>query len=250
VPVFVLLGFAANYAFLLLFFPLIFAILYFDYSKNGREGWRFAHLGVTTVTAFAMYVYMTWAVYHTERVSKYNHLEAIAYMEEKLGHVLSSFTRWYISYAVFGIDFDSGRKLTTLDNTPWGSDFYANYFSPIALLTAILLCVSTLAFAFLLWKRAARKEQGFFNKSPYYLFMVAPLLLPLAYLIFWDIDRLAWSTLLTQTLFIAHTYSEKEKDTAFAPFERIKGRKRLLICVALLLCIAVPMFVFDTMIFL
>ena len=238
VPVAVCLGITANSAFMLLFFPLIFALLYYEYIKSGTERVRLVHLIVTTVSAFAMELYMVWAPFHSDQLAKFSYTDSLRYLENKIGRALNSFELWYISTSVFGKN-SAGMPVPSESHYAWLQDWW---LQPRFLLIAIIICAPILIFTFTIWWKMAKGEKGVIKKSPYLLFMLAPLVMFPEFLIFMDIDRLVWGVLLTQALLVVHVFMADGKQQVFAPLAA--GKKRWIIYTALFLCIIVPLIVF------
>jgi hypothetical protein len=248
VPVCVCLGIMASQSFMLLFFPLVFAIQYYEFIKSGMKRTRLSNLITTPVSSFALTLYMQWAVSHSELVSKYSYTEAIAYLERKAGHALvDDVSSWYFSSGVFGKLLD-GRKFTLVSINAW-SPF--DYFKPIYYVFALLICAPILIFTLTIWRKHMKGEKGFWKKSPYILFMLAPLIIFPAFLIFVDIDRLVSSALLTQVLLIAYVFFANGQGEAFIRLKEIgTGKYRWLLYAAVLLGVIVPLMVFRSSVWL
>jgi len=242
VPVCTCLGIMASESFLLLFFPLVFALLYYEFIKGGRKRARLFNLIATTASSFALWVYFQWAVSHSELVSKYSYAEAIAYLERKTGRVFADelFSN-YVSGGVFGKILD-GRNFPLARINAW-SQF--NYFYPKYYVYALLICAPILIFTLAIWRRHIKGEEGFWKKSPYMLFMLAPAILFPAFLVFMDMDRLVSSVLFTQVLLIAYVFFADGQNGAFTRLKEIgTGKTRWLLYAAVILGVIVPLMVF------
>jgi len=213
VPIFSCLAIMANYAYVLLLFPFIFAVLYYEYAKSGFQKTRGRNLAVTTLSSLLMEAYMIFAVMHSSLVSKYSPAEAIAYMENKIGHsFVDGFIPQYICGTVFG--WYGGPQVldkVTIVGNP-------EAFVPWKIVPALLFCAPVLLFTFTAWLLLMKDERGFLKKSPYILFMIAPLALIPASFVFMDYDRLAWGVIITQGLLLAHVYLSRDE----AVFSRMK----------------------------
>jgi len=238
------LGIMTNYSYALLFFPLVFAMQYYEFIRGGMKRTRLYNLIATTISSFAMGVYMLWVPFHSELVSKYSAPEAIAYLERKAGYKFTQLDIWYITSTIFGRHVD-GQKLTFLDATSLGR--YGGYFNPIFYVTALLICMPILIFTLTIWRRHVKGEKGFWKKSPYLLFMLAPaIIFPVFYFVFGDIDRLVSAVLLTQVLLMAYVFFADGQNEAFIRLKEIKTWKRQLLYVAVLLGVLVPLMVFRS----
>jgi len=239
VPVCVCLGIMASESFMLLFFPLVFALLYYEFIKSGRKPARLYHLIATTVSSFALEAYMLWVPFHSELVSRYSFAEAIAYLERKIGH---AFDDVYVSGGVFG-KIPGGQYFPFLSFHTWAR---AYYFKPIYYVLALLICAPILTFTLAIWRRHIKGEKGFWQKSPYILFMLAPAILFPAFLVFMDMDRLVSSVLLTQVLLIAYVFFADGQNGAFLRLKEIgTGKYRWLLYASILLGVIVPLLVFH-----
>ena len=243
VPICVFLGILANPTYMLFFFPLVFALLYYEFIKSGRKRTRLSKLIVTTASSFALQIYMLWTIFSDGQVGKYSLTEAIAYVERKIGYTLSDPERWSISTTTFGM-VSSGRPMSPEYTTPWSD--WGDWFKPMNFLIALAIGLPILIFTLSIWRRLAKDQKGVLRKSPYLLFMTAPLTLFPLHLFFADIDRLLWSMLLTQVLLLAYVYITDGQEVAFARLKRIlAGKKGWLAFILLLLGIAVPLIVFS-----
>ena len=238
VPVTLFFGIATNYAHVLLFFPLIFALLYYEYINSGRKRVRLIHLIVTTISSAALELYMLWAPFHSGQLAKYSYEDSLMYLERKIGRALNSFELWYISTSIFGKN-SAGASISRELHYSWLQDWW---LQPKFFLIAVLVCVPVLIFTFAIWRKLAKGEKGFLKKSPYFLFMLAPLIIFPEFLIFMDIDRLVWAALLTQVLLVVYVFLSNGQHPAFAP--PAEGKRRWIMYVMLALCIIIPMIVF------
>jgi len=247
-PVCVCLGIMASESFMLLFFPLVFAMLYYEFIKGGMKRTRLYNLIATTVSSFALAVYMQWAVLHSELVSKYSYAESIAYLERKIGRAFTEVfgdlhVEMYVSSGIFGKVLD-GRKFALMSINAW-SQF--DYFKPVFYIIALLICAPILIFTLTIWRRRMKGEKGFWKKSPYILFMLAPLIIFPAFLVFGDIDRLVSAVLLTQVLLLAYAFFADGQNEAFMRLKEIStGKYRWLLYAAVLLGVIVPLMVFRS----
>ena len=241
VPVCVCLGVMTSESFMLLFFPLIFALLYYEFIKGGRKRKRLYHLIATTASPFALWLYMLWAVMHSELVSKYSAAEAIAYLERKAAYTFSFYEKFYLVGAIFGKTLD-GRSVTPSDFNA----FSAGYFKPIYYVVALLICTPVLIFTLTIWRKQMKGEKGFWKKSPYILFMLAPVIIFPAFLLFSDMDRLVSSVLFTQVLLMAYVFFVNGQDEVFLRLKEIgTGKYRWLLYAAVLLGVIVPLSIFQ-----
>jgi len=242
-PVCCCLGIMANYSFSLLFFPFVFALLYYEYIKSGMKRSRLANLIVTTASSLAMTIYMLWVPRHIELVCKYSYTKMIEYLEWKAGQSFQCADGWYVSTTVFGklLDGESGDVFALLN--PWSGN--VNWFLPKYYVFALLLCAPILLFTLPIWWKHMKGEEGFWKKSPYILFMIAPLLLVPVFRIFMDISRLVYSILLAQVLLVAYIFITDGKNEAFTRLKALgQGKKRWIAFVIFALCIVVPLIVF------
>ena len=238
VPITLFLGTATNYAHMLFFFPLIFALMYYEYIKSGRRPVRLVHLIVTTISSAAMELYMVWAPFHSDQLSNYSYTDAILYIEEKAGRILEPYERWYISVSVFGKDA-AGVPISPGMHYSWLHDWW---LQPRFFLAALLICAPIVFFSLLVWRKLAKGETGFLKKSPYFLFMLAPLIVFFEFLFFADLDRLVWGALFTQVLLMAYIFITDGQNKAFTP--PAAGKKRWMIYAGFFLAIIVPAIVF------
>ena len=242
VPVCVCLGIMVSESFMLLFFPLVFALLYYEFIKGGRKRTRLYHLTATTASSFALEVYMLWAPFHSELVSKYSYAQSIAYLEEKIGRVFTDDPiAAYVSGGVFGKILD-GQRFPLLSINAW-SQF--DYFKPIFYVFALLICAPILIFTLTIWRGHMKGEQGFWKKSPYMLFMLAPMIIFPAFFVFMDMDRLVSAVLLTQVLLLAYVFFADGRNEAFNRLKELStGKYRWLLYAAVILGVIVPLMVF------
>jgi len=239
VPVCVCLGMMASESYMLLFFPFVFALLYYEFIKGGMKRTRLYNLIATTVSSFAMWLYMQWAVINSELVSKYSFAEAIAYLERKIGYAFTDdLNSFYFSAGVFGKILD-GREFPLISINAW-SQF--DYFNPIFYVIVFLFCAPILIFALSIWRKHINGESSFWQKSPYILFMLAPLIIFPAFLVFMDLDRLASAVLFTQVLLLAYVFFADGQNAAFVRLKEIgTGKYRWLLYAAVLLGVIVPL---------
>jgi len=243
VPVCVCLGIMTSESYMMLFFPLVFALLYYEFIKGGMKRTRLFNLIATTAASFALEVYMQWAISHSELVGKYSFAEAIAYLERKTGRAFTENLHGalYLSRGVFGKSLD-GQNAPLISINAW-SQFYD--YKPIYYVVALLICAPILIFTLAIWHRRGKGEKGFWKKSPYILFTVAPLIIFPAYLVFMDMDRLVSAVLLTQVLWTAYVFFADGQNEAFTRLKEIStGKYRWLLYAAVLLGIIVPLVVF------
>ena len=241
VPVCVCLGIMTSESFMLLFFPLIFALLYYEFIKGGMKRTRLYTLITTTISSFALEMYMQWAVLHSELVSKYSFEESIAYLERKAGRV---FTEVYVSVGVFGKLLD-GQKISFFNMAINGRRF--EYFKPIYYVIALLICAPILIFTLTIWRGRMKGEKGFWKKSPYMLFMLAPAIIFPGFFVFGDMDRLVSAVLLTQVLLLAYAFFADGQNEAFMRLKEIStGNYRWLLYAAVLFSVIVPLMVFRS----
>jgi len=246
-PVCVCLGIMTNYSYVLLFFPLVFALQYYELIKSGKKRTRLFNLIATAISSFALEVYMLWAPLHSELVSKYGIAEAIAYLEKKAGYTFTEAEAWYITSAVLGRHMD-GKRIAFNDYTTWSR---YDWFDPIFYVNALLICAPILIFTLAIWRRHMKDEKGFWNKSPYMLFMLAPAVLFPVFLIFGDMDRLVSAVLFTQVLLLAYAFFADGRNGAFLRLKKIgTGKYRWLLYAAVLLGVIVPLLIFRSSIWL
>jgi len=241
VPVCVCLGIMTSESFMLLFFPLIFALLYYEFIKGGLKRTRLFNLVATTLSSFALAVYMLWIPFHSELVSRYSFAESIAYLERKIGRAfMDDKSSAYVSGGVFGKILD-GQDFPFIRVNAW-SRF--DYFNPTYYVIALLICAPILIFTLAIWRGHMKGEKDFWKKSPYILFMLAPLIIFPAFLVFMDIDRLASTILLTQVLLMAYVFFADGQNEAFVRLQEIgAGKYRCFLFAAILLGVIVPLMV-------
>jgi len=253
VPVLSCLGIMANYAYALLFFPLIFALQYYTYIKSGLMRLRLVQLIVTTVSSAALTAYMTLAPFYSELLYRlglyrYNYEEAVAYLGDKLGRELTGHEILYMSYTVFGmgptpedtwVPIATGAFSALHPDVGW---FHQRFY-----INATVIIIPMLFFAFRVWWRMAKGETGFINKSPYYLFMLAPFIIYPAFMVFADIDRLVWSALLAQLLLMIYVFIQNGQNKAFEWLKQITKKDKLAILIIILFALAIilPMLRFN-----
>jgi len=245
-PVCACLGVMTNYSYVLLFFPLVFALQYYELIKSGLKRARLFNLIATMVSSFALEVYMLWVPFHSELVSKYSYTEAIAYLERKAGYRFSKLDVWYITSAVFGKHLD-GQKLALFDMSTLSR---YDWFNPIFYVTALLICAPILIFTLTIWRRHVKGEKGFWKRSPYMLFMLAPAIIFPVFLVFGDMDRLVSTVLLTQVLLLAYVFFSDGQNEAFIRLKEMGTGKRWLLYTAVLFGLIVPLMVFRSTIWL
>ena len=264
IPVLSCLGIMTNHAFVLLFFPLLFALQYYEYIKSGLKKSRLLQMIVTTVSSALLAAYMVLAPAYSGLLQKYglykySHAQAIAMLEAKIGRTLDVHEILYTSFSVFGMrpaaevyDLDAYYSTYAGEFSPWNpqteefiSTFLPQYF--FLHLYAFLILAPIVVFAFAVWRKMAKGETGFLSKSPYYLFMLAPFIIVPAFVVFVDMDRLVWSALLTQLLFVIYVYFKNERDVAFERLKQItKNDKTAILCAALFgLAIFLPVLLFK-----
>ena len=253
VPVFSCLGILTNYAFALLFFPLLFALQYYAYIQSGLQKTRLAQLLVTAGSSGALALYSVAAPYNSEWMHKlglyrYSCAQAIAYLEEKLGHVLEEADRLYIANTVFGMDARGGSFVAIPPGRLTAFSPLAGWFHPKFYGNALLICAPIVIFTCIVWRRMAKGETGFWKRSPYYLFMLAPFFLVPAFMVFQDIDRLVWSVLLAQLLLMVYVYLKNGQSGAFGRMGEITKKDKLAIAgiAVFLLAILLPLLFFKT----
>jgi len=239
VPVCVCLGVMVSESYILLFFPLVFATQYYELIKGSLKRTRLFNLIATMVSSFAMWFYMQWAVLNSELVSKYSFAEATAYLERKAGR---AFTKdWYVRSGIFGKIFD-GQDFALININAW-SQF--DYFKPVYYVLALLFCAPILIFTLAIWRGHMKGESGFWEKSPYILFMLAPAIIFPAFLVFADMDRLVSAVLFTQVLLLAYVFFADGQNAAFLRLKEMgAGKYRWLLFVAVLLGVIVPLLLF------
>ena len=243
VPACVCLGILANPTYMLFFFPLVFALLYYEFIKSVRKRTRLSNLIVTTASSFALQIYMLWTIFNDKQVGKHSQAEAIAYIERKIGYTLSALDYWAISFTTFGTD-SSGTSMAPEYTTPWSD--WSGWFKPMNFLIALAIGLPILIFTLAVWRKLAEGEKGFWRKSPYFLFMIAPLTLFPFHLVITDLDRLVWSILMTQVLLLAYVFIADGQGEAFARLRRISaGKKGWLAFILLLLGVVIPLIVFS-----
>ena len=242
VPVCVCLGIMTSESYMLLFFPLVFALLYYEFIRGDMKRTRLYNLIATTASSFALEVYMQWAGSHSEFVSKYSFEESIAYLERKTGRAFTDNLHGvqYLIRGVFGKLLD-GQKLPLIRINAWSHD----WFKPVFYVTALAICAPILIFTLTIWRRHMKGEKDFWKKSPYILFMLAPAIIFPAYLVFLDMDRLVSSVLLTQVLLLAYVFFADGQNEAFVRLKEIStGKHRRLLYAAVLLGVIVPLLIF------
>jgi len=254
VPLLSCLGILANYAYALLFFPLLFALLYYEYIQSGLKKSGLARLIVTTGSSAALGLYMMVAPFYSELMHriglyKYDYDQAIALLEGRVGRALDPHELLYISHTIYGkIPCGDLYTYVPIKMGEFGafSPIYG-WFQPRYILCAALLCLPVCVFSLLVWRRMAKGEAGFLKRSPYYLFMLAPLIILPGFAVFSDIDRLVWSALLTQLLLVIYVFFKKGEDAAFERMKEITKRDKLaLACIVLFgLAILLPLLVFK-----
>jgi len=243
VPICVCLGILANPTYMPFFFPLVFALLYYEFIKSGRKRTRLSGLIVTTASSFALQIHMLWTIFNDKQVGKYSRAETIAFIERKIGYTLNALERWTISGPTLGVD-SSGMSASPEYATPWSD--WGDWFKPTNYLIALAIGLPILIFTLAIWRRLAEGEKGFWRKSPYFLFMIAPLTLFPLHLFFSDLDRLVWSILMTQVLLLAYVFITDGQREAFARLSGIAaGKKGWTAFVLLLLGIVIPLIVFS-----
>jgi len=243
VPVCACLGIMANYSYVLLFFPLVFALQYYELMKSGIKRTRLYNLIVTVVSSFALEAYMLWAPLNSERVSKYSFAEAIAYLERKAGYTFTKNELWYLSSAIFGRHAD-GEKIGFNDYSTFSQ---YNWFDPTFYVDALLICAPLLIFTLAIWRRHVKGEVGFWQKSPYMLFMLAPAIIFPVFLLFGDLDRLVSAVLFTQALLMAYVFFADGQNEAFMRLKKMgTGKYRWLLFAAVLLGVILPLLVFRS----
>jgi len=241
VPVCVCLGIMTSESFMLLFFPLILALQYYELIKSGIKRTRLYNLIATAASSFAMWLYMLWAVVNSEIVSKYSFTEAIAYLESKIGYAFSIGEKLYLVGVIYG------KTLDEQDVVP--SDFnafsVANYFNPLFYVIALLFCAPILIFTLTIWRRHMKSEEGFWQKSPYMLFMLGPAIIFPAFFVFSDMDRLVSAVLFSQVLWLAYVFFTDGQNAAFTRLKEMgTGKYRWLLFAAVLLGVLVPLLIF------
>ena len=243
VPACVFLGILANPTYMLFFFPLVFALLYYEFIKSGRKRTRLSNLIVTTASSFALQIYMLWTIFNDKQVGKYSFTEVVAYIERKIGYALPLPLRWDIGFTSFGVDAD-GASISAAYATKWAD--WGAWYNPMNYLIALAIGLPILIFTLAIWRRLAKGEKGFWRKSPYFLFMIAPLVLFPLHLFFMDVDRILWSILLTQVLLLAYVFITDRQGEAFEQLRGfVAGKKGWLVFVLLLLGIVIPLIVFH-----
>ena len=90
-----------------------------------------------------------------------------------------------------------------------------------------------------------KAEQGFWKKSPYMLFMLAPVIIFPAFFVFADLDRLVSAVLITQVLMLAYTFFADGRNEAFNRLKELStGKYRWLLYAAIILGVIVPLLIF------
>ena|GEM_PF-6083516 len=243
-PVCACLGILTSYSFIVLFFPLVFAMQYYELIKSGLKRTRLYNLIATTASSFALEAFMLWALLHGELVSKYSYEEAITYLEGKAGYAFSKLEEWYfITGSVFGRHAD-GQKATFSDLIVWPR---YDWFDPAFYVTALLICAPILIFTLAAWREHIKGGKGFWEKSPYMLFMLAPAIIFPVFLVYGDLDRLVSAVLFTQVLLLAYALFADGQNEAFGRLKEISaGKRHWLLYAAVLLGVIVPLMVFRS----
>ena len=186
---------------------------------------------------------MLFAGRYSDWMSRYSHAQAISYLEAKIGRALTDFEHWSISTVIFG-KYSSGEPASPLESSAWSTRYV--YFDPKFYVSALLICAPILIFTLAIWRWLAKGEKGFWRRSPYYLFMLAPLVIVPEFLFFADIDRLVWAALLTQVLLAAFVYMADGQNGAFTRLKECSlGKNRWNVYLALLLGIVIPLLLFS-----
>jgi hypothetical protein len=141
-----------------------------------------------------------------------------------------------------------GQNATLLDASIWSR---YDWFDPIFYVTALLICAPILLFTLTIWRKHMKGVKGFWMKSPYMLFTLAPAIIFPMFLVFGDIDRLVSAVLFTQVLLLAYAFFADGQNEAFIRLKEIStGKYRWLLYVAVLLGVIVPLMVFRSTIWL
>ena len=253
VPVFSCLGILTNYAFALLFFPLIFALQYYAYIQSGLKKSRLAQLLATTGSSGALALYSVAAPYNSEWMHRlglyrYSCAQAIAYLEGKLGHVLEEADRLYIANTVFGMDARGDSFVAIPPGRLTAFSPLAGWFHPKFYGNALLICAPIVVFTCIAWWVMAKGETGFLKKSPFYLFMLAPCFIFPAFMVFQDLDRLVWSVLLTQLLLMIYVFLKNGQSGVFNRMREITKKDKPAIAgiAVFFLAILLPLLIFKT----
>ena len=222
VPLLIFMGIATNFVFILLLFPLVFALMYYEVVRSGFKRSRLVHIISTTVGTFFFWGFITWAIFNDHILSRVNVTQGIEFVQQRVGRPLPPVWLWYISVNSFGA-CSCGEVLSLGYAFEFAHRPFTDFLQLYLLIFLVSLPICT--FALFIWRKFARHAKGFWQKSPYLLFMIAPLAMFVITLLITDRDRGVWGALFTQILLLAYLFIHDWQSEVFAQIKAFFPKK-------------------------